>query len=170
MLCLCFNNNFWTLKKMRLFIRCLCVFLKKLFSEGAHVLPWEKIITLKTQSEMFFNHSLPSLLCSFSFPCSSSVSFRISSWTILNLFAICSTFLSMQFCDVLSFSMSSLWDWNKSIVSNKTKSKSTLMTLYYFPAVQKPRNKNSKQNISCMCIILLGWTIYNWWYLVIFDL
>lgn len=73
--------------------------------------PEKRSITFKASSETFLcQHSLPNLLCSFSLPCSSSVSLRISSWAILNLSAACSAFLSRQFCEVLSFSRSSLRD------------------------------------------------------------
>lgn len=32
-----FNKNFWTLKKMRLLTRCLCVYLERFCSQGTHV-------------------------------------------------------------------------------------------------------------------------------------
>lgn len=88
------------------------VFVLEDFFSNALMFHPEKIsITLKTSSEMFIcNHSLPNLLCSFSFLFSSSVSLWISSWAIPNLSATCFAFLSRQVCEILAFSRSSLWD------------------------------------------------------------
>lgn len=84
---------------------------QKIFFSVSLCFTLSRTITFKTWSEMFIcQHSLPSLLCTFSFPCSSSVSLRISPWAISNFCATSSKSLSLQFCGVLSFSGSSLWD------------------------------------------------------------
>lgn len=108
---ICFNKNFWTLQKMGLYIRRLCVYLRRFIFSVYLCFTLSRTITFKTWSEMFIcHHSLPNLLCTFSFPCSSTVSLRISSWAISSFHATCSKSLSLQFCGVLSFSGSSLWD------------------------------------------------------------
>ena len=70
---ICFNKNFWTLQKMGLYIRRLCIYLRRFIFSVYLCFTLSRTITCKTWSEMFICHHslLPNLLCTFSFPCSS---------------------------------------------------------------------------------------------------